>query len=89
MGHKVYESAPFFHHLLLVISFLDHIYFSRFFRLVNLSRQSQDSESLFYDEGYFHKNENITKKWTQRYRGWDQVLNQLIVLYGKRLTVYL
>ena len=27
--------------------------------------------------------ENITKKWTQRYRGWDQALNQLIVLYGE------
>lgn len=25
---------------------------------------------------------NIIKKWTQRYRGWDQVLNQLIVIYG-------
>lgn len=33
--------------------------------------------------------ENITKKWTQRYRGWDQVLNQLIVWYGERLTEYL
>ena len=33
--------------------------------------------------------EKITKKWTQRYRGWDQVLNQLIVLYGERLTQYL
>ena len=33
--------------------------------------------------------ENTTKKWTQRYRGWDQVLNQLIVLYGERLTQYL
>ena len=33
--------------------------------------------------------ENITKKWTRRYRGWDQVLNQLIVLYGERLTQYL
>lgn len=33
--------------------------------------------------------ENITKKWTQRYHGWDQVLNQLIVLYGERLTQYL
>ena len=33
--------------------------------------------------------ENITKKWTQRYRGWDQVLNQLIVLYGERLTQHL
>ena len=33
--------------------------------------------------------ENITKKCTQRYRGWDQVLIQLIVLYGERLTQYL
>lgn len=33
--------------------------------------------------------ENIVKKWTQRYRNWDQVLNQLIVLFGERLTCYL
>ena len=33
--------------------------------------------------------ESITKKWTQRYHIWDQVLNQLIVLYGERLTEYL
>ncbi len=32
---------------------------------------------------------NVIKKWTQRYRNWDQVLNQLIVLYGERLTQYL
>ena len=32
---------------------------------------------------------NVIKKWTQRYRNWDQVLNQLIVLYGERLTCYL
>ena len=32
---------------------------------------------------------NVIKKWTQRYRNWDQVLNQLIVLYGERLTRYL
>jgi transposase-like protein len=32
---------------------------------------------------------NVAKKWTQRYRNWDQVLNQLIVLYGERLTDYL
>lgn len=29
------------------------------------------------------------KKWTQRYRGWDQVLNQLLILYGERLNQYL
>lgn len=32
---------------------------------------------------------NVIKKWTQRYRGWDQVLNQLIVLYGDRISKYL
>ncbi|MGY3664404.1 MAG: IS256 family transposase [Roseburia sp. 1XD42-69] len=30
--------------------------------------------------------QNVTKKWTQRYRNWDQVLNQLTVLYGERWT---
>ena len=33
--------------------------------------------------------ENVVKKWTQRYRNWDQVLNQLIVLYDERITNYL
>ena len=32
---------------------------------------------------------NITQKWTQRYRNWDQVLSQLIILYDERLTPYL
>ena len=32
---------------------------------------------------------NVAKKWTQRYRNRDQVLNQLTVLYGERLTQYL
>lgn len=32
--------------------------------------------------------ENVVKKWTQRHRNWNQVLNQLIVLYGDRLTNY-
>ena len=32
---------------------------------------------------------SITQKWTQRYRNWDQVLSQLIILYDERLTQYL
>ena len=32
---------------------------------------------------------NVIKKWTQRYRGWDQLLNQLLILYGERLNQYL
>lgn len=37
----------------------------------------------------YHASGNVVKKWTQRYRNRDQVLNQLIVLYGDRLTQYL
>ena len=32
---------------------------------------------------------NVAKKWPQRYRGWGQVIGQLTVLYGERLTQYL
>lgn len=32
---------------------------------------------------------NVTKKWTQRYTNWDQVLGQLLVLYEGRMTDYL
>ena len=32
---------------------------------------------------------NITQKWTQRYRNWDQVIGQLIILYEECLTPYL
>ena len=32
---------------------------------------------------------NITQKWTQRYRNWDQVLSQLTILYNDRLMQYL
>ena len=31
---------------------------------------------------------NVAKKWIQWYRNWDQVLNQLIILYDERLTAY-
>lgn len=32
---------------------------------------------------------NVMKKWTQRYRNWDQVLSQLIILFGDRVEKYL
>jgi len=32
---------------------------------------------------------NVMKKWTQRYRNWDLVLSQLLLLYGERLNQYL
>lgn len=32
---------------------------------------------------------NAKKKWTQRYRNWDLVLNQLIILFEDRVAQYL
>ena len=32
---------------------------------------------------------NILKKWTVRYKNWDIVLNQLIIMYSGRLEKYL
>lgn len=32
---------------------------------------------------------NILKKWTQRYRNWDQVLSQLMIIYDNRLENYI
>lgn len=32
---------------------------------------------------------NVMKKWTQRYKNWDRVLNQLIIMFEGRLDPYL
>ena len=57
-------------------------------------RKVTKTKSVFPSDAALEKmlylaSENVIKKWTQRYRNWDQVLNQLIVLYGERLTNYL
>ena len=57
-------------------------------------RKVTKTKSVFPSDASLEKmlylaSQNVTKKWTQRYRNWDQVLNQLIVLYGERLTEYL
>jgi len=57
-------------------------------------RKVTKTKSVFPSDGALEKmlylaSENIAKKWTQRYRNWDQVLNQLILLYEDRLTQYL
>lgn len=33
--------------------------------------------------------QNATKKWTQRYKNWDTILNQLSILYKERIEQYL
>ena len=32
---------------------------------------------------------NVMKKWTLRFRNWDQVLSQLIIIFGDRVEKYL
>ncbi len=61
---------------------------SRQYRKVTKTRSVFPNDTALEKMLYF-ASENIVKKWTQRYRNWDQVLNQLIVLYGERLTEYL
>jgi transposase-like protein len=32
---------------------------------------------------------NIMTKWTQRYRNWDMVLNQLLIMFPDQLEQYI
>ena len=55
-------------------------------------RKVTKTKSVFPSDSALEKmlylaSENVVKKWTQRYRNWDQVLNQLIVLYGDGLLI--
>ena len=57
-------------------------------------RKVTKTKSVFPSDASLEKmlylaSQNITQKWTQRYRNWDQVLSQLIILYEERLTQYL
>ena len=57
-------------------------------------RKVTKTKSVFPSDSSLEKmlylaSQNAAKKWSQRYRNWDQVLSQLIVLYGERLTQYL
>jgi len=33
--------------------------------------------------------QNVTKKWTQRYRNWDLILSQLLIFFEGRIEKYL
>lgn len=57
-------------------------------------RKATKTKSAFPSDSSLAKmlylaSQNIMKKWTQRYRNWDQVIGQLIFLYDERLTQYL
>ena len=63
-------------------------------RLNRQYRKVTKTKSVFPSDSSLEKmlylaSQNVAKKWTQRYRNWDQVISQLTVLYGERLTQYL
>ena len=72
--------------LLSVTKKLDHL--NRQYRKVTRTKSVFPSD-MSLEKMLYLASQNVTKKWTQRYRNWDQVLNQLTVLYGERLTGYL
>ena len=71
-----------------VISETENMGLNRQYRKVTKTKSVFPSDSAL-EKMLYLASENVVKKWTQRYRNWDQVLNQLIVLYGERLTAYL
>lgn len=60
---------------------------NRQFRKVTKSKSVFPSDSSL-EKMLYLASMNIMKKWTQRYRNWDQVLNQLLIMYGERLESY-
>ena len=56
-------------------------------------RKFTKTKSVFPSDGALEKmlylaSMNVMKKWTQRYHNWDQVLNQLLIMYGSRIENY-
>ena len=56
-------------------------------------RKVTKTKSVFPSDGALEKmlylaSINVMKKWTQRYHNWDQVLNQLLIMYGSRIEDY-
>lgn len=57
-------------------------------------RKATKTKSSFPNDSSLEKmlyltTQNVKKKWTQRYRNWDLVLSQLVILYGERINQYL
>ena len=56
-------------------------------------RKVTKTKAVFPSDGALEKmlylaSINVMKKWTQRYHNWDQVLNQLLIIYGSRIENY-
>lgn len=60
----------------------------RQFRKVTKAKAVFPTDS-FLEKMLYLASMNVMKKWTQRYRNWDQVLSQLLVMFDGRLENYL
>lgn len=57
-------------------------------------RKVTKTKSVFTNDTALEKmlylaSSNVMMKWTQRYRNWDLVLSQLLLIYGERISQYL
>jgi len=57
-------------------------------------RKVTKTKSVFPNDSSLEKmlylaTQNVKRKWTQRYRNWDLVLGQLVIMYGERIQEYL
>lgn len=57
-------------------------------------RKATKSKAIFPSDESLEKmlylvSMNVVKKWTQRYKNWDMVLNQLLIMYPGRLEKYI
>jgi putative transposase len=57
-------------------------------------RKVTKSKTMFPTDGSLEKmlylaSKNVMTKWTQRYKNWDRVLSQLLILYPDRLEAHL
>jgi len=57
-------------------------------------RKVTKTKSVFPNDQSLEKmlylsSQNVMKKWTQRYRNWDSILNQLIIFFDGRIEPYL
>lgn len=60
----------------------------RQFRKVTKSKTVFPSDSAL-EKMLYLSSRNVLKKWTQRYRGWDQVLNHLMIMFEDQVVQYI
>ena len=57
-------------------------------------RKATKTKSVFPSDQSLEKmlylvSQNVVKKWTQRYRNWDIIINQLMIFFEDRVENYL